>query len=192
MYSDRLACLPDGSSCRDGADPSSEQCIPSLKFSEGHVNCSKRTMSVNNDQIVIKGMVFYGRHGVLEEERTLGQKFEVDVTMYIDLTDASANDSLQSTVNYKLVYDNIRHIVTTMQFYLLERLAGEISDTILHIYQSITSVCVNVRKPQVAFEGVLDSVGIEITRSRRPYTEGAIPPSEPFMIEIEKTCVSSQ
>ncbi|CAN6175328.1 unnamed protein product [Urochloa humidicola] len=34
---------------------------------------------ISNDKLVIRGLEFYGFHGVAKEEKTLGQKFVVDV-----------------------------------------------------------------------------------------------------------------
>ncbi len=35
------------------------------------------------DKITMKNMQFFGRHGVLPEEKTLGQKFFVDAELYL-------------------------------------------------------------------------------------------------------------
>lgn len=53
---------------------------------------------------MLKGLVFHGYHGVLEEERRLGQKFVVDIEASADLSRAGATDDLQDTVNYAAVY----------------------------------------------------------------------------------------
>ena len=37
------------------------------------------------DKITLKGMEFYARHGAMKEEQILGQKFTVDITMYLSL-----------------------------------------------------------------------------------------------------------
>lgn len=55
------------------------------------------------DKITLKGMEFYARHGAMKEEQILGQKFTVDITMYLSLDKAGADDDLGKTVNYARV-----------------------------------------------------------------------------------------
>ena len=44
----------------------------------------------NRDKIILKGLVFFGRHGVHSAERQLGQKFVVDAELSADLALAGA------------------------------------------------------------------------------------------------------
>ncbi len=44
----------------------------------------------NRDKIILKGLVFFGRHGVHSAERQLGQKFVVDAELSTDLALAGA------------------------------------------------------------------------------------------------------
>ena len=50
------------------------------------------------DRIELRGLSIHGRHGVFEHERTNGQEFVVDVTVWIDLADAAASDDLTDDV----------------------------------------------------------------------------------------------
>ena len=38
-----------------------------------------------SDRLVLKNMVFYGYHGAFAAEKELGQRFEVDLEMQLDL-----------------------------------------------------------------------------------------------------------
>ena len=42
----------------------------------------------SGDRIILEGMQFYGYHGRNDEERVLGQPFEVDLEAELDLTAA--------------------------------------------------------------------------------------------------------
>jgi dihydroneopterin aldolase len=57
------------------------------------------------DRVLLRGLLFHGYHGVLPEERTLGQKFAVDVALSVDLRAAGASDDLQDTISYAAVYE---------------------------------------------------------------------------------------
>ncbi|HZK19007.1 MAG TPA: dihydroneopterin aldolase, partial [Clostridia bacterium] len=52
------------------------------------------------DRIFLQGLQFFGYHGVLPEERELGQRFTVDLEMAMDLAEAGRTDNLDDTVNY--------------------------------------------------------------------------------------------
>ena len=44
----------------------------------------------NRDKIILKGLVFFGYHGVHSAERQLGQRFVVDAELTVDLALAGA------------------------------------------------------------------------------------------------------
>ena len=52
------------------------------------------------DRIVLSGMQFFGYHGTRPEETTLGQRFEVTVTVGLDLQAAATADDLTLGVDY--------------------------------------------------------------------------------------------
>lgn len=118
------------------------------------------------DTIHIKNMVFYGYHGVQSEENALGARFEVDTTLFTDLSEAIETDKLSKTINYNEVYSLIEQIVTGQKYYLIEALAGEIVKRIFHQFQTIHKVIVSVRKPNAPIKGVLDYVEVQIERER--------------------------
>ena len=50
--------------------------------------------------IELEGLVVFGHHGYLEEERRLGQRFLVDLWVDVDET-AAASDEIGDTVDYR-------------------------------------------------------------------------------------------
>jgi dihydroneopterin aldolase len=119
------------------------------------------------DCIRLNEMVFYGYHGVLPEERTLGQRFVVDVEMRTDLRRAGATDALEDTVNYADVYAAVRDIVTGPSCQLIESVADRIAAHVLTQHAGVVSVAVRIRKPEVPLAGaVLASSEVAIERGR--------------------------
>jgi 7,8-dihydroneopterin aldolase/epimerase/oxygenase len=106
------------------------------------------------DRIILHNMVFRGRHGVHPAERELGQRFEVDVELTLDLSQAMLSDALQDTVDYSRAYAIVREEVENHQYQLLEALAGAIVRRLLAELPA-AAVLVRVRKPQVPLHGVL-------------------------------------
>jgi len=116
------------------------------------------------DQILLRGMSFYGYHGVNPEERSQGQKFVVDVVIDCSLTKAAESDRVEDTVNYSEVFRIVKSIVEGKPYNLLETVAKNISDKILLNYD-IHSVSVTIKKPEVRIhESNLDYAGITVTR----------------------------
>lgn len=122
---------------------------------------------MHKDKILMKNMAFYGYHGVLEAEQTLGQKFFVDATLYLSTKEAGLNDDLKSSVSYAEVYEVIKSIVENQRFQLLEALAEYITIAIFDKFDKIMSVKVAVKKPEAPVPGIYDYFGVEIKRDRR-------------------------
>jgi dihydroneopterin aldolase len=122
----------------------------------------------SRDQIFLEGMIFYGFHGVHEEERTLGQRFIVDLQASCRLVDAGESDDPTRTVSYSDLYRVAREIVEGTPRQLIEAVAESIAAAILAQFERIEKVVVTVRKPEAPIKGsVLSSVGVRIVR-RRP------------------------
>ena len=120
------------------------------------------------DTIRLKNMQFYGFHGVDKSEKHLGGRFEVDVEMQLSLTKSCDSDDLNDTVNYERIYKTVNTCVRKDKFYLIEALASSIAKDILINYP-INSIKVRVRKPHAPVKGVLDTVEVELNRSKEDY-----------------------
>lgn len=117
-------------------------------------------------KIRLNNMLFYGYHGVDESEQSRGGTFEVDLEIETELADAAFSDNLKKTVDYSDVYTMVHDCLTGKKFYLLEKLAGHIAESVLNKYD-VNSVMVKVRKPHAPVKGVMGSVEVEIVRSRK-------------------------
>jgi len=119
-----------------------------------------------NGQIELKNMVFYGYHGNLAEENTLGQRFFIDLVMTLDIAAAARTDDLRQTVNYAKVYETCRQIVEHDRVKLLETLANHIMDKVLETCPPVTEVEVRIKKPSAPFGGALDYVSVATSKKR--------------------------
>jgi dihydroneopterin aldolase len=104
----------------------------------------------------LKNAVFYAHHGVMQEEHRIGGRYEVDVSMGLDFTDAAARDALDKTVDYEQVYTIVRRGVTENKFYLIERLAYLMSQQILELSELLDWVEVTIRKANPPVGGPCD------------------------------------
>ncbi|SDL00159.1 dihydroneopterin aldolase [Lacicoccus qingdaonensis] len=118
------------------------------------------------DNIKISGIKTYAYHGALDAERILGQFFITDVTMYLDLKDASVNDDLEATVHYGEAYELIEEIIKGDPVSLIEHLAEKVSQSLFDQYGKIQEVEVTITKPSPPIDGHYDNVSITLNRKR--------------------------
>jgi dihydroneopterin aldolase len=118
-----------------------------------------------SNTILLENMVFYGFHGVYEYEREQGQRFYVDVEIDADLTLAGRTDKITDTIDYTLVYTQIKEVMENQRFHLLEAVGDHIAEQILNTTIA-TAVKIRIRKPSVPIPGPLDYVQVEIGRSK--------------------------
>lgn len=125
------------------------------------------------DVLRIRNMQFYGYHGLLPEEGTLGQRFEVDVEVpgsferMAELGSVSDIPEASGVVNYPEVFALTERIVTQERFGLVESLADRIASAILEAFD-VDAIVVRVRKPDPPVEGQFDGVEVEVRRSSAP------------------------
>lgn len=100
--------------------------------------------------------VFYGHHGVMQEEHQVGGRYEVDVSVGLDFEEAARHDDLTRTVDYEKVYEFVRALVTENNFYLIEKLSYRIAQKVIETYPDVDSVEVTVRKPNPPVGGPCD------------------------------------
>ena len=116
------------------------------------------------DKIELKGMTFYGFHGVNPAEKELGQRFIVDLDIFTDLSKAGQTDDLNDTVDYSEVYRAVRDVVEGPSLNLLESVVAAIAERAL-AYHGVEAVRVRLRKPEVPMKGsVLTHAAVEIYR----------------------------
>ncbi|RRJ63087.1 dihydroneopterin aldolase [Paenibacillus oralis] len=119
------------------------------------------------DKMVLRGMEYYGYHGVFAEERKLGQRFYVDLELELDLREAGTGDDLSKTVNYAEIHELVQGIVQQKSFKLIEALAEHIASSVLDTYTMVDALTVKVTKPHPPFDIHFEGVTVELYRSRK-------------------------
>jgi dihydroneopterin aldolase len=117
-------------------------------------------------RIHLRNMAFYGYHGHLSAENALGQRFQIDLALTTDITEAASSDALEDTVDYVAIYGLCREVVEGAHVKLLETLAARIMDRVLQDFPRVQKVEITIRKPSVPLPGVLDHVALETSKSR--------------------------
>jgi 7,8-dihydroneopterin aldolase/epimerase/oxygenase len=124
------------------------------------------------DTIFITGVVIHARHGVLDHETEVGQRFVIDIELFTDLSESSRSDKLADTVSYSNVVATATAAFNDTNYKLLERAAGAVADAILVAFPRIRAVKVTVHKPHAPMAAIFDDVGVVLTRNRHPPSHG--------------------
>ena len=117
------------------------------------------------DAIEITGIRCYGYTGYFPEERVLGQWFELDLTIWMNLALTGADDQLEHTLNYADVVDRVTTLLETSRFKTIERLNSVIIEAVLAFepVRTVHSRLVKVSPPIPRFQG---RIAIAMTRSK--------------------------
>ena len=107
----------------------------------------------------------FARHGVLPEERTVGQVFVVDLAVETDTSVAGRSDDLADTVDYTALASQVARRVQGERWDLLERVAQRVAEAALS-FDGVDGVEVTVRKPDAPLGVEFDDVAVTITRRR--------------------------
>jgi len=163
--------MPDTANLRLGSSSPRHQLHAAAAAGGGRATSSAAAGSAPGgaaqDVVALRGMEFFAHHGVLPEERALGQTFHVDVELACCLRAAGASDDLGDTVDYSAVYAAARRVVQEEPPRdLLESVAEALARETLGLAPLAREVVVRVRKPAVALGGPLAYSGVQIRRAR--------------------------
>ncbi len=122
------------------------------------------------DCLHIHGIRVYGYTGLFPEERALGQWYEVDLTVWMDLSPAGASDRIEDTFNYVNVVQRIQHHIKTKDYALIERLAATIAELVLED-ERLEQVRVRLFKVSPPIPDFGGRVSVELTRKRAKRAE---------------------
>ncbi|MDX2128241.1 MAG: dihydroneopterin aldolase [Chloroherpetonaceae bacterium] len=118
-------------------------------------------MTTSKGKIRLVNAIFYAHHGVSEAEHKVGARYEVDVELTYNFTEAGATDSLSKTVDYEKVYKIMKEVITPKKYYLIEKVAKNIAEELKKDFADIEEIKVKVRKRNPPVGGVCDYAEVE-------------------------------
>jgi dihydroneopterin aldolase len=118
-------------------------------------------IEISLTKLTIKNAEFYSFHGVKSEERKLGGKYQVDLDMYYNASQAISDDDIKCALNYEDITSTIDEVINGKKYKLIETLANEILTTLFDGYPLIIEATVRVRKINVPMRRVVDYVEVE-------------------------------
>ena len=117
------------------------------------------------DKISIENLAVFAKHGVLGEEKTLGQKFLVSAVLHTNTRESGLSDKLEKTIDYSQVCKFIYEYVSTTAYNLIEALAENLAMALLKDVRGLRQVDITVSKPWAPVGLYLDNLSISISRA---------------------------
>ena len=115
--------------------------------------------------IRIEQMEFYSYHGHYEEERIVGNRFIVDLSMEADCKKAAMSDELADALDYQRAYEVVKEEMKDKS-YLLEHIAGRILDALFAHFPNLDKADVKVSKLNPPMGGKIRAVSVTLQRQR--------------------------
>jgi dihydroneopterin aldolase len=119
----------------------------------------------DHDRIMLKGMRFHTRVGVLPHEHQLPQPLHVDLTVWLSLKGPGESDSLKDALDYRRLHAIVTETVGDSHHRLIEGLCERIASRVLALPE-VEEVRVAARKPHAAVDGPLEYVEVVLERAK--------------------------
>lgn len=114
--------------------------------------------------IGIRDLEVFAHHGVYPEETEKGQMFYVSADLYLDTWEAEHTDDLDTSVNYGIVCEYIKDVMTRQNYKLIERAVGEICEDLMTNFPKLNKVRVELYKPEAPIPIPFGTVYVEACR----------------------------
>ena len=112
-------------------------------------------------KLSIANAQYYAYHGVSPEEKKIGGKYEIDIDMYYNSSDAALKDDVQHAINYEDALFIVDEIMGEESFDLIETIASEILNALTDRFTALKEATVRVRKLNAPLKAVVDYVEAE-------------------------------
>lgn len=123
-------------------------------------------MSLNLTKLTVKRAVFYAYHGVNKAEKEIGGRYEVDIDLYYDSTQAILSDNVKFAINYEEVMYVVSEVIQNHRCNLIETVANKIVRDIISKFDILEKVTVRLRKLNVPIHRYIDYIEVEQTKER--------------------------
>ena len=112
-------------------------------------------------RISLNNLIFYGYHGVLEEERKLGNEFIVNLSVWVPIDSKAEMDSIDSTVSYAELYEIVKQEMDN-PVNLLETICLKISRGIKSRFPQLIKGEIRIEKLRPPISGMIGSASVSL------------------------------
>ena len=106
-------------------------------------------------------MRLHAFHGVLEQERKVGNDYVVSLNIGYPVDSCLASDDVNDTLNYASVADTVKEEMSVPSA-LVEHVAGRIINSLCRKFEKITSIRIRLIKIAPPMPYDMDGAGVEL------------------------------
>ena len=110
----------------------------------------------------IENIKLWARVGVLDEERELGQLFSLDIFLWTDFENCTANDDIKKTVDYSKLVEILKSQSKKIYCFTIEKYSKAILEIINSEFKlsKINIILTKCNPPIIGFDGKVSIVRI--------------------------------
>jgi len=108
--------------------------------------------------IKLQNLIFFGRHGIYEEEKSLGNEFELNLAISFVSSEKIIGD-INHTINYETVYELVKQEMGKPSP-LLETLVTRITEILHSFFPGIKKITISICKLHPPIEGFIGKAGV--------------------------------
>lgn len=117
-------------------------------------------------EIHLRDLRFYAHHGVLPQERVVGGRFTVQISLEMTATTAALDDdNLEGTVSYADVYDVAKEVMAQPSK-LLEHVAARLLQQLLATFPQVQRATVEIQKDNPPLGAELGGCSVRLSATR--------------------------
>lgn len=114
--------------------------------------------------IELKDIRIYAHHGVMEQERIVGNEFVINALLTVSLEAAMESDNLNDTINYAQVYTVIASEMKIASN-LLEHVAGRILKSLQRNFPQLIAAELKITKLNPPIQGEVHSASVIVRQT---------------------------
>ena len=118
-------------------------------------------MKLMSSKIYLRNVRFHAFHGVLPQERIVGNDYLGNLVLDYDFSSAMKTDDFQGTLNYAEVYQKVREEMAVPSK-LLEHVAGRIAHRLFSDFPEIQKLQLSITKVNPPMGADSDGAGVEV------------------------------
>lgn len=122
-------------------------------------------MIVTETRIDLPAIRLHGRHGVMPQERSVGNEFTVSLSVVYDAEKAALTDDVAYALNYAELVETVRQI-NARPYNLLEAFGRAIAEALVRRFACIESGEVTVAKQHAPIPGPAGPASVRVAFTR--------------------------
>ena len=116
--------------------------------------------------LTLDNLRFYAYHGVMPQEKVVGNEYIVNVRLKVDVSKAMVSDDVADTVNYAEVYERIKAEMA-IPSQLIEHVANRIIQRLFKYFPTIEQIALKLSKRNPPMGADIDAAAIEVIIERQ-------------------------